>query len=1536
VSESAPREYAPGERLDERFLLIERLGRGGFGDVWRAEELLPDGTPLRTVALKLLQKNAHDAAHWAEEAKLLASFRHPSLVTIYAAGVLSKPETMPFVAMEILEGRTLADVLSERKRVPWRRVLAWARAVAAALDVIHVRGVIHLDLKPANLFLTHEDTVKVLDFGISRRAGSQAPTVVRPAGQPSADAALDTAMFVAKNEVPPRGVDAALDTAMFVAEQNSSSGETTATHGMGYAIVGTPGFMAPEILELAKPAATADAYALAATIVKLATGRTHYEDVADEPMDGSDPAVVSTWWSDIRDATLRGKLRDLSADPAALPAGLVALLNRLLAVDPLARGVQTGRLAALFDEVLERPHGILEPPYPGLAPLPKAAEGWLFGRGDDVARLGRELAFEPMVVLHGPRGVGKTSLARAALVPYLAREFVDGKDDWIELHVRPGDAPDRALDAALEQLHLSLVGATAEVLEKYASGSRIGVVLLVDPIEEVLLAPPTSADRLSALLTAAVDGMVRPGLRVLGVLGEAHVVSFVDTNSPFAALRPTLRFVGSPPAAAVHEIVTGPMRLAGVRLVGAETIVNEVQGELRGADDRMPLVSLALRSFWETRAPHPDERTKLILTVDRWRALGGVSGALSAHAHRVLKSFDADARIVAVEAMLRLATTARKPIRWNETELAAVVAPNAAEALAVFGVLEREAIVRRRDGHVEFSHPSLASLDRIEEARLKNSDRLILLERLHEATIAWDRSGNHPEFLLTGSFYDDVMRRSEWTRRAISSLEKQFVEASRRLVHRRMMIRGAFVLLSVAAVVAVFIANRAMEEREALAERARAIAAEQAYISDVISRSRLADDPYVRTAWITEAIDRGSSDAALPLELFRTASNLPAATFLTLAPSTSLSFPWGDRWLLANAGTTGIIIVDFHFDPFYQEPPKDGSAAADPPPTDLHPHTTFLRPHETPFVERVQFAFDTAFATRSATGEVRVFRLRSDGSVLLAAVMPAQCTGALKVADAAPVLACLGDAGLVRWDLRQPDKVDTQPFQGNPLDVSPNGEWVAAAIDQKVLLWRASDKQTIEIKARRSVELGRFGPRETMLALAEAETFEVFDPAHAEAPLVAGDTPIGVPTFMRWDEGGLDLAICGANLGEESVKGQFHYLRKGPRASADTAPKGKPCEPAPRATRPVLATSKEDIRDWSSLPMGSRDLLGGFRFAGGQFLTRDLVLLAGNRSATGSFVHFRGEAAPEVPDASIPSIAAVRRESDEIVTFQVNDEMRFYRVDTGKRELTRKGNLLRSCDNKRMAAWERDDKSWRVFDARSGATMATIKREQGFVVGVDAACRNLYFQRVDGTLVVAPFEADASAYRVMARADGYVYDTRPSMARETEGPGLWLALSSGALARIDENTNTVRVFGYASPRASALTDGPAPGELVYADATGVVLLGRQSAVRLLEPMGSTVWEDISVAQDGKSMFLLSIDRVAALDIQRREIVGSTPLRGRTRFLPWDKDGSVLAWSFDTAGEADVDIIPRGREVTDKLTRALCNLRVAQGRLKILD
>ncbi|MRG91211.1 serine/threonine-protein kinase [Polyangium spumosum] len=1513
MSARAPREYASGELLDGRFLLLERLGRGGFGDVWRAEELLPDGAPLRTLALKLLLRTAYDAAHWAEEAKLLASFRHPALVTIYAAGVLREPEPLPFVAMELLEGKNLADVLRERRRVPWRRVLGWARRAAAALDVIHARGVVHLDLKPANLFLSNDGALKVLDFGISRRSGSKAPEVAPP--------------MLADGE--------GLETAAFVAAQDEraslphapSRSPSTRAQSSGRAVVGTPGYMAPEILELAEPTPAADAYALAATIVKLATGRMPYEDVADEPTELSDPSAMSAWFSDLRDATLRGRLRDLAADPAGLPRGLVALLVRLLSVDPQQRGVTPGKLAALFDEAWERPYGVMDPPYAGLVPLPKEAEGQLFGRDDDVARLGRELAFEPALVLYGPRGAGKSSLARAGLVPHLARAAVDGKDDWITLCVRPGEHPDRALDAALGALDPALAGASSEEITRHAASSAVGVVLLVDPLEEALAAPEGTNTRLARLLADLAEGGERPGLRALSTLGEKDVTSLANPASPFAALRAALRFVGPPPAAAVLDIVTGPARLAGARVIGADAIVADMQRELRGADDRLPLCALALAALWGKRAG-------LVLSAEKWQKLGGLVGALAAHAEELFLSLDDASREIAIEAVLRLSTTDHGPLRWDEEELVTVLGDDGALARRVILRLEREGLVRRRDGRVELSHPSIAVLPRVEQVRSREAERLVFLERLRDAAIAWDRAAYHPDFLLTGWLFEEVERRPTWTRGSLTTLERQLVTRSRRLARRRKIMKGASLVLLLALLASAVVGKRAIDDRQARAERARLEAEERAYVADVLFRSRRVDDPYQRAAWIAEAIEFGAEDPALPLDLLRAGSGLPRAQFLTLEPSTNPVFPWDDRWLVATQGSTRLVVVDLHFDPFYQATPE---GEAPPERAELHPRTLVVRPHDAPFVERVPLPFDTALATRSVTGEVRIFRLRPDGEVELAAIAPRRCTGALEVADAAPVLACPSESGLLRWDLRRPGEVTTHPFQGIVLDVSPDGSLVAAASGSRLVIWRSADGTTSEVKATSAPILARFGPREPLLALAELGAFEIFDPARLDAPLFRGES-VEAPSSLRWDEGGLDVAICGADptSPDKALTGRYHYLRRGGRAPGDTPPKGAPCAPAPRPRRPRLITSRDEVPELARVPIGPRDLLGGHRLEDGSVVTADLVLLAGATSAIEPLVQFRGadERGHEGEPSKTSSVLAVVRESNDVVAFQVDDEVRFYRIADGKRELGRKGNLLRRCQDGRVAAWAREGDTWHVFDARSGATIGKVAREPGLVLAVDEVCRALFTQRLDGALVVTSLDGASPTPRVMASADGYVYDVRPSAARGGASAGLWIAVSSGAVARIDEATAEVRVLGYASPRATALADGPRPGELVYADDTGVVVLHAQGPERVLEASAATVWEDVSVAPDGRSMLLLSADRVAALDVARREIVGNMPLRGRTRFVPWDAAGSVLVWSFDRPGGVEGEIIPRGRPLADVVARALSNLRVDHGRLGI--
>jgi len=205
--------------------------------------------------------------------------------------------------------------------------------------------------------------------------------------------------------------------------------------------------------------------------------------------------------------------------------------------------------------------------------------------------------------------------------------------------------------------------------------------------------------------------------------------------------------------------------------------------------------------------------------------------------------------------------------------------------------------------------------------------------------------------------------------------------------------------------------------------------------------------------------------------------------------------------------------------------------------------------------------------------------------------------------------------------------------------------------------------------------------------------------------------------------------------------------------------------------------------------------------------------------------------------------------------------------------------------------------------------------------------------------------------RVLARTDGYVYDVRPSLAgagvtgRPAFGPGLWIAVSSGAIARIDELSGSAQVAGYATPRAAALADGARPGDVAYADAGGIVLLRAQPpepetgritwrSERMLEATGESPWEDLSMAPDGASMLLASADRLASLDLSRHEIVGWMNVEGKTRLSRWDDDGSVLAWSFDRVGGAEGQVIPRGVSLAKLVATSISNLGAEKGKLLI--
>jgi hypothetical protein len=313
-------------------------------------------------------------------------------------------------------------------------------------------------------------------------------------------------------------------------------------------------------------------------------------------------------------------------------------------------------------------------------------------------------------------------------------------------------------------------------------------------------------------------------------------------------------------------------------------------------------------------------------------------------------------------------------------------------------------------------------------------------------------------------------------------------------------------------------------------------------------------------------------------------------------------------------------------------------------------------------------------------------------------------------------------------------------------------------------------------------------------------------------------------------------------------------------------------------------------------------------------------------------VEAREDKGAEEPREPEDSVAAVQRDGAEAL-FQVGDEMRFYALPEGTRMFVRKGNFLRKCDDGRFLAWEADGPSYRIFDAWTGALIRTLPREPGFIVGAGGACRAVYTQRLDGTLVDHPL--DGRPARVFAKADGYVYDARPSGALRRADTGVYLSLSSGAMARIDDSTHTLRILGYATPRAHAIAEGPHPGEVVFADAAGIGLIRPDASPVTLWPSdGVMEWTDLAPALDGTSMLLTAHDRVAVLDVARHELLGSMPVPGIDRMTRWDDEGSVLLWEFTQRGGAEGVVVPRGVGLAKRVAEAVANLEVERGKVVI--
>ena len=172
----------PGRVLGGKYRLISLLGRGGMGEVWRAEHVdLRSTVALKLIDVDLLESgNAalreHLLARFLREARAAASLQSPHVVRVFDTGV---DHGVPFIAMEMLEGETLAERLVRQGCLTFEETLRVITHVGRAMTEAHDRGITHRDLKPDNIFIVQnddEEVAKVLDFGIAKVRPSQLDT----------------------------------------------------------------------------------------------------------------------------------------------------------------------------------------------------------------------------------------------------------------------------------------------------------------------------------------------------------------------------------------------------------------------------------------------------------------------------------------------------------------------------------------------------------------------------------------------------------------------------------------------------------------------------------------------------------------------------------------------------------------------------------------------------------------------------------------------------------------------------------------------------------------------------------------------------------------------------------------------------------------------------------------------------------------------------------------------------------------------------------------------------------------------------------------------------------------------------------------------------------------------------------------------------------------------------------------------------------------------------------------------------------------
>jgi serine/threonine protein kinase len=175
--------FTPGTILDQRYRIVNLLGRGGMGEVYRADDLLLEHPIAIKVVAAAATADTRAISRFRNEVRIARQVTHPNVCRVYDIG---EADGLTFLTMEYVDGEDLASLLRRIGKLPLEKALEIARQLCAGLAAAHEKGVIHRDLKPANIMLDGKGHVRITDFGLAglinqiRDAGSGTPAYMSP------------------------------------------------------------------------------------------------------------------------------------------------------------------------------------------------------------------------------------------------------------------------------------------------------------------------------------------------------------------------------------------------------------------------------------------------------------------------------------------------------------------------------------------------------------------------------------------------------------------------------------------------------------------------------------------------------------------------------------------------------------------------------------------------------------------------------------------------------------------------------------------------------------------------------------------------------------------------------------------------------------------------------------------------------------------------------------------------------------------------------------------------------------------------------------------------------------------------------------------------------------------------------------------------------------------------------------------------------------------------------------------------------------